>query len=187
MKLNRDSLFFTVIFIVGLIVLILSIYDIILGKGLMIAVLVAYIILFALTIFLIVQKIRKGELVVNNVAEFEKKLKGGLFHFKCPACEGIFAIKKSKRNDEKPIKMTCPDCGAIGIVPSTPVLIFDEIPEKKSMKANFKCVSCMEGITVWAEGTDLYQEIDVFSCPFCGQSQTMNRVLILCLTFTASP
>ena len=59
MKLNRDSLFFTVIFIVGLIVLILSIYDIIFDKGLMIAVIVAYAILLALTIFLIVQKLRK--------------------------------------------------------------------------------------------------------------------------------
>jgi predicted RNA-binding Zn-ribbon protein involved in translation (DUF1610 family) len=176
MKLTRKSIFFTVILIIGLAVLIFSIYDIMYDKGLMIAVIAAYAILFALTMILIFQSFRKDEIVINTVEEFEKKLKGGLFHFKCPICEGIFAIKKSKRNDKKPIKMTCPDCGAIGIVPSYPVSVIEEIPEKKSIKANFKCVNCSEGITVWAEGTDLYQNINVFSCPFCGQQQTMDRV-----------
>ena len=176
MKWTRESLIFFAIFIIGLAVLIFSIYDIMLGKGLMIAVIVAYGVLIALTIFLKFFRFRKGEILTNPVEDFEKKLKGGLFHFKCPTCEGIFAIKKSKRNDEKPIKMTCPDCGAIGMVPSNPVSIFEEIPEKKSLKANFKCTSCSEGITVWAEGTDLYKNMNVFSCPFCGQEQSMNRV-----------
>jgi len=176
MKLLRESIFFTLILIIGLVVLIFSIYDIMLDKGLVIAVFVAYAILIALTVYLLIMRLRKGEVKINNVAEFEKKLEGGLFHFKCPTCEGIFAIKKSKRNDEKPIKMTCPDCGAIGVVTANPVSIFGDIPEKKSIKANFKCISCREGITVWAEGTDLYQNINVFSCPFCGQHQTMDRV-----------
>ena len=176
MKWTRESIFFTAILIIGLVVVIFSLYDIMFDKGLMFAVIVAYVILIALTIVLIIPRFRKVDIVIKTVEEFEKKLKGGLFHFKCPTCEGIFAIKKSKRNDEKPIKMTCPDCGAIGIVPSNPVSIFKEIPEKKSIKANFKCESCREGITVWAEGTDLYQNINVFSCPFCGQQQTMDRV-----------
>ena len=173
MKLTRETLFFPAILIFGLAVLIFSINDIIFDMGMMILVIAAYGILIALTIFL---KLRKGKIVINTVEDFEKKLKGGLFHFKCPTCEGIFAIKKSKRNDEKPIKMTCPDCGAIGMVPANPISIFEEIPEKKSLKANFKCTSCSEGITVWAEGTDLYKNINVFSCPFCGQDQTMDRV-----------
>ena len=176
MKWTRESLFFTAILIMGLAVLIFSIYDIMFANGLMIAVIAAYAILIALTMILIYPRFRKGEIVVNTVKDFEKKLEGGLFHFKCPTCEGIFAIKKSKRNDEKPIKMTCPDCGSIGTVPANPVSIFEEIPEKKSIKANFRCVSCSEGITVWAEGTDLYKNIDVFSCPFCGLEQTMDRV-----------
>jgi predicted RNA-binding Zn-ribbon protein involved in translation (DUF1610 family) len=176
MKWTRESLFFTVILIIGLAVLILSIYDIMFDKGLMIAVIIAYAVLIAFTIVLIIPRLRKVENVIDTVEEFEKRLKGGLFHFKCPTCEGIFAIKKSKRNDEKPIKMTCPDCGAIGIVPANPVAIFEEIPEKKSLKANFKCLSCSEGITVWAEGAELFQNINVFSCPFCGQQQTMDRV-----------
>ncbi len=175
MKFTQESLLFSAILILGLAVLIFSIYDIVFDKGLMIAVIAVYIILIALTIFLKFFRFRKSDMVINIVEDFEKKLKGGLFHFKCPTCEGIFAIKKSKRNDEKPIKMTCPDCGAIGIVTSNPDSIFEEIPEKKSLKANFKCTSCSEGITVWAEGTDLFKNMNVFSCPFCGQEQTMDR------------
>jgi predicted RNA-binding Zn-ribbon protein involved in translation (DUF1610 family) len=174
MKLTQESLFFSAILILGLAVLIFSIYDIVFGKGLMIAVIAVYIVLIAL-IILKFFRFKKSNIVVNTVEDFEKKLKGGLFHFKCPICEGIFAIKKSKRNDEKPIKMTCPDCGAIGIVTSSPISIFEEIPEKKSLKANFKCTSCSEGITVWAEGTNLFKNVNVFSCPFCGQEQTMDR------------
>ena len=176
MKWTRETGFFAVISIIGLVVFIFSICDIMFGLGLMIAVIVSYGILIVLTIVLIIQSFRKVEIVINTVEEFEKKLGGGLFHFKCPICEGIFAIKKSKRNDEKPIKMTCPDCGAIGIVPPIPVSIEEEIPEKKSIKAIFKCINCNEGITVWAEGADLYENINVFSCPFCGQKRTMDRV-----------
>jgi predicted RNA-binding Zn-ribbon protein involved in translation (DUF1610 family) len=176
MKFTQESLFFSIILVLGLAVLIFSIYDIVFGKGLMIAVIAAYIVLIALYIYFKFFRFRKSDTVINTIKDFEKKLKGGLFHFKCPICAGIFAIKKSKRNDEKPIKMTCPDCGAIGIVPSNPVSIYEEIPEKKSLKANFKCTSCSEGITVWAEGTNLYKNTNVFSCPFCGQEQTMDRI-----------
>jgi predicted RNA-binding Zn-ribbon protein involved in translation (DUF1610 family) len=50
------------------------------------------------------------------------------------------------------------------------------IPEKKSIKANFKCNLCGEGITVWAEGTDLFKDMYIHSCPFCGEDQTMKRI-----------
>jgi len=175
-KLKADPRLFYIISIIGFWVMIFSIYDIIYDKGFMIAVLVSFGVLLALIIFLIFFGLKKEEVVVNTIEEFEKKLHGGLFHFKCPLCEGIFAIKKSKSNDEKPIKMTCPDCGTVGVVPPNPPSIEEVIPEKKSMKANFRCISCSEGITVWAEGTELYKNINVFSCPFCGQEQTMNRV-----------
>ena len=106
-----------------------------LDKGFIIGVIAVYVILIALTIFLKFFRFRRDKISINTIKDFEKKLKGGLFHFKCPTCAGIFAIKKSKRNDEKPIKMTCPDCGAIGMVPSNPVSIFEEIPEKKLSEA----------------------------------------------------
>ena len=110
------------------------------------------------------------------ISEFEKSLKGGLYHFKCPTCTGIFAIKKSRKNNKKYIKMTCPDCGAIGIIPPVPAQSEETIPEKKSLKANFKCNVCGEGITVWAEGTDLYKGVQVYSCPYCGEKESMKKI-----------
>ena len=110
-----------------------------------------------------------------RIEEFEKRLEGGLYHFKCPTCKGIFAIKKSKGNNKKPTKMTCPDCGAIGVISSSPCQIEEVIPEKKSVKANFKCNICGEGITIWAEGTDLYKNVNVYSCPFCGEKKPLTR------------
>jgi len=112
---------------------------------------------------------------MGTIEEFEKSFKGGLFHFKCPTCNGIFAVKKSKSNNKKPVKMCCPDCGAIGLIPSNPVCIKDVIPEKKSMKANFRFIECGEGITVWAEGKDLYENITVYCCPFYGVERKLNR------------
>ena len=64
--------------------------------------------------------------------------------------------------------MTCPDCGAIGVIPPNPIFVEEEIPEKKSLKVNFRCGVCGEGVTIWAEGTDLYKETQVYTCPFCG-------------------
>ena len=95
--------------------------------------------------------------------------------FKCPSCCGIFAIKKTRGNDKKTFNMTCPDCGIIGHIPAEPQVIEEEIPEKKSECINFKCKSCGEGVTIWAEGRELYQELDVLSCPFCGLNHTMDK------------
>ena len=134
-----------------------------------------YMIFGLFLITLVIQKKIKKPKTLANLEEFEKSLRGGLFHFKCPTCKGIFALKKSKSNDEKPIKMTCPDCGAIGIITPKPKSCEEEIPEKKSIKANFKCATCGEGITVWAEGSDLYNDLCVFSCPFCGKNERLKR------------
>jgi len=138
--------------------------------------LVGILILIVIIIILVnfIKKIKKPK-TQAKVEEFEKSLKGGLFHFKCPTCKGIFALKKSKSNDEKPVKMTCPDCGMVGVIPPKPKSCEEEIPEKKSVKANFKCPSCGEGITVWAEGSELYNDLYVFSCPFCGIDERLKR------------
>lgn len=128
-------------------------------------------ILFILFILLL----KKEKITQNSIEEFEKTLKGGLYHFKCPSCNGIFAVKKSKKNNKKTVKMTCPDCGMIGFIPSHPEKIEEEIPEKKSLKANFKCISCGESITIWAEGTELHKKINVYTCPFCGIKKPLKR------------
>ena len=130
--------------------------------------------LIVLVIFLIIVYQKKTKLSLS-VEDFEKTLQGGLFHFKCSLCNGIFAIKKSKGNNNKVVKMNCPDCGAIGLIPKNPICISEEIPEKKSIKANFRCFNCGEGITVWAEGTELFKDLKVYSCPFCGVNKTLRK------------
>jgi predicted RNA-binding Zn-ribbon protein involved in translation (DUF1610 family) len=121
-------------------------------------------------------RLNKIPKTIGTVGEFEKTLKGSLYHFKCPNCNGFFAVKKSKNDYKQPVKMTCPDCGEIGFIPFNPMFIEEEIPEKKSIKANFKCSICREGLTIWAEGTELYQDVHVYSCPFCGKEETMKRL-----------
>jgi len=65
--------------------------------------------------------------------------------------------------------------GALGFPAPNPAFVEEEIPEKKSVKANFKCDICGEGISIWAEGKDIINNTQVFSCPFCGKKNTMNR------------
>lgn len=156
--------------------MIFSIYDIILAKGWGTVILASYVILIILILTVIYLRTQKEKVTLDVVEEFEKTLKGGLYHFKCPTCSGIFAIKKSKSNDEKTFKMTCPDCGASGYVPKNPSFVKEEIPEKKSVQANFKCNSCGESLTIWAEGADLYKNMHVYTCPFCGKDSSMKKV-----------
>ena len=156
-------------------IFVFAIYNSYFDKGWQLILIGTFLITVILTILVIVIKTTKKPKTQANVKEFEKTLKGGLFHFKCPTCKGIFALKKSKSNDEKPVKMTCPDCGIIGIIPPKPKSCEEQIPEKKSVKANFKCASCGEVITVWAEGSELYPDTCVFSCPFCGNDKMLYR------------
>ncbi|HSQ88219.1 hypothetical protein [Romboutsia sp.] len=156
-------------------IFIFAIYNSYFDKGWQLILVGTFLITVLLTILVIVIKKTKKPKTQANVKEFEKSLKGGLFHFKCPTCKGIFALKKSKSNDEKPVKMTCPDCGIVGIISPKPKSCIEEIPEKKSVKASFKCTSCGEGITIWAEGSELYNDLHIFSCPFCGKDERLKR------------
>ena len=167
---------FIILIILGLCVLIFSITDILLDKGWMIRTFASYAVIVVIAIIIFTLRLKKEEVEVDVVEEFEKTLKGGLFHFKCPTCSGIFAVKKSKSNDDKYVKMACPDCGSIGFIPPNPAKIEEVIPEKKSIKANFRCGSCGEALTVWAEGTELHKKVKVHSCPFCGKFETMSRI-----------
>lgn len=175
--MNKDNLnkLFSIITIIGVIILLFSIFNIIFNLDFMIIIIIIYLILFLLSFILIMYYNQAHSKVLNKIKQFEKTLEGGLYHFKCQTCNGFFAIKRSKSNDNKPIKLTCPDCGAIGFIPPNPVSIEEEIPEKKSMNINFRCDNCGEGITVWAEGTDMYQNMIVYSCPFCGTKKPLIR------------
>ncbi len=159
----------------GFWIFVFTIYDIIFSKNWQVYLAESYIILFLLLIFVAILYHTKKSVSPLSIEEFEKTLKGGLFHFKCPECGGIFAIKKSRSNDKKRVRMNCPDCGAVGIIPVNPFCIEEKIPEKKSSKAVFRCKSCGEGITLWAEGSELYPHIEIYNCPFCGIQKPLSK------------
>lgn len=172
MRFIKNTFFYMII---GIFILILSLFDIIYNQNLILGTFLAYALIFVIVIVLIYSNIKKKEITPISIEEFEKRLEGGLLHYKCPTCYGFFAIKKSKRNNKKYVHMTCPDCGVLGFIPPNPVQIEEIIPEKKSLKANFTCNLCGEGITVWAEGADLFSNISVYSCPFCGEKEPLKR------------
>jgi len=72
--------------------------------------------------------------------------------------------------------MNCPVCGEIGKISSSPPLIVELIPQKKSNKVMFQCVQCKESVGIWAEGAALFEEITIFNCPFCGWNEPMERI-----------
>ena len=176
MRLFRSPWIFILLLFLGLVVLFLSIWDIVFEKEWMGLILVLYGLLIAMVFMFIVLLSLRRVYKEATVEEFEKTLGGRLYHFKCPNCSGFFAVKKSKRNNKKPVKMTCPDCGKIGVILPFPESIEEYIPEKKSVSINFKCKNCEEGITIWAEGSEIYQNVRVYSCPYCGERKTMSRV-----------
>lgn len=176
MRWLRSSTPFGLLMVIGILVFSASIWGVVSGNDWMIYVIGAYgLLLFLGVVFSIILSKRPIP-TMDSIEEFEKTLKGGLYHFKCPHCKGIFALKKSRRNDKKPLKMTCPDCGEIATISPNPIYIWDEIPEKKSLKVNFRCKTCGEGLTVWAEGADLYQDVCICSCPYCGEQKALSRV-----------
>jgi predicted RNA-binding Zn-ribbon protein involved in translation (DUF1610 family) len=180
MKMKWDKIpipwLFMLVIILGFWVLFFSFWGVIFGEDWSYIFLASYAVLIVFSLFLIFIKYRKQKDVDTNVEEFEKTLKGSLSHFKCPKCNGVFALKKSKLNNKKYFKMTCPDCGQVAIISPKPKFIEQEIPEKKSANVEFKCANCGEGVTIWAEGSDLYPAVHVYSCPFCGMDKTMGRV-----------
>jgi len=153
-------------------IMIFSIYDILFNKEWTVIIFICYIIIILMLILFIFIKMKYPDLAVY---EFEKTLQGGLYHYKCPMCDGYFAIKKSKSNDDKPFKMTCPDCGKTGMINVKKIVIDEEIPEEKSNSLNYECNNCGEQITIWAEGTEIIDEITLYSCPYCGILKPLEK------------
>ena len=169
---------FLFILIVGVVALGFTLWDLLYEQGWQQQLVAGYIILILLTLVVFIVQSEKTALsgISNSVREFEKTLEGRLSHFQCPQCHGIFALKKSKENNQNPVKLMCPDCGAIGVIPATPQLTQAAIPEQKSRHAVFECTQCGETLTLWAEGVELYTGIRVFTCPYCGVEQSMSRL-----------
>jgi len=166
---------FTLLLLLGFWVLFFSFWGVIFNKTWIFLILASYAVLLILSVVLIFLKSAKPA-STSIIEEFEKTLSGRLYHFKCPSCNGVFALKKSKRNNKKTFKITCPDCGKMGVISPLPRCVEEEIPDKKSVNINFKCTNCGEFVTVWAEGAELYSDIRVFSCPYCGIEKNMNRI-----------
>jgi len=176
MNFFQNKIPYTMFLVFAFLFLILAIIVSMFSSYLILVFLALQIILALVLLIIIIRRQQEQTKVLLSVEEFEKRLKGGLYHFKCPSCGGIFAIKKSRGNNKKIVKMTCPDCGKVGFIIPNPRTIREEIPQKKSVKANFSCGRCGEGITVWAEGADLYKNVSVYSCPFCGTEKPLRRL-----------
>jgi predicted RNA-binding Zn-ribbon protein involved in translation (DUF1610 family) len=172
LKWSSGSGPFVLIIIIGFWLLFFSIFGVLIGIEWILFLLIALAFLLLITIFLLI----RGVPQIYIIEDFEKKLQGKLYHFKCPNCDGIFAVKKTKQNNKKRFKMTCPDCGKISMVIPNPFIFEEEIPEEKSLNINFKCRSCGEGLMVWAEGSNLYPNVKVFSCPYCGRLKNLQRI-----------
>jgi len=171
MRISKHTLPFIALILFACVVLLLSFWDIIYDEQWLERVIALYGILFVLAILFLISLTHKKP---STVEEFEKSLKGALHHFKCPSCGGVFAIKKSKHDNKQAFTLTCPDCGAVGLIPPKPSLVVGEIPEKKSVNKNFTCGTCGEWIMVWAEGTTLASDLHVYSCPYCGTKHDMR-------------
>jgi len=177
LSLSRHKLLFVVILFLSIAVLFLSLFDILYDKQWLQIILALYAVLIIFAIVLLfLKQTKKIAGSKDIVEEFEKTLEGKLYHFKCPQCEGIFAIKKSKQNNKKPFTLTCPDCGTLGRISGTPAVVMEEIPDQKSENIKFKCKNCGERVSIWAEGTDLVQNVEIHSCPYCGERQSMKNI-----------
>ena len=177
MILIQHKLLFAAVILSSIIVLFFSIFDILYDEQWLQIVLAVYAVLIIFTIVLLFFAPAKKTAVSKDIVEeFEKTLEGKLYHFKCPNCQGIFAIKKSSRNNKKPFTLTCPDCGTIGKIASSPPVVVEEIPEQKSENIKFKCRNCGERVSIWAEGTELFKNIQIYSCPYCGEKQPMKNI-----------
>jgi len=122
MRWNIGKMLFLLIILSGIITLITSLWDIIYKNGWRQQILAGYMILILLDLVLISIRVEiKSTNELNRpIKEFEKTLQGKLYHFQCPNCHGIFAVKKSSKNNKKAMKLTCPDCGMVGVIPISP-------------------------------------------------------------------
>ena len=178
MKISYHTVLFVLIMLLSLVLLGSTLIDIVSGGEFLFIILAIYAVLIVSTILLLfIFPAKKRANESEDIVEvFEKTLEGKLHHFKCPNCQGIFAIKKSSQNNKQPFTLTCPDCGSVGkISPSAPKMV-ESIPEKKSEKIKFKCKQCGETVSLWAEGRELVAEVKVYSCPYCGEQHAMNSV-----------
>jgi len=97
----------------------LDLIDFILKKDMLQRILIMYIILIIFAIVLIyLHATKKSEIVSLYGSIFEEPLGRKMRHFKCPNCNVVFTIKKSKIDKNKKSTITCPSCKTVGYTPT---------------------------------------------------------------------
>lgn len=162
--------------LLSLLLLIIAIWDFFTDQQLIIPILSIYAILLILTLVFLYIKITSKPSGNNAIKIFEKSLKGSLHHFKCPNCNSIFAIKKSKSNNKKPFVLHCPECNTPGLISSNSSIIYAKIPQIKSPRTKYQCNKCGERITLWSEGSMAPPQTQILSCPYCGTLKPLNQL-----------
>lgn len=165
---------FAVTAIASILLVIIILYDIVLLQERFAYLFLTSIGLLLICISLFLYMFETAKKQVNSVFLFEKTLQGGLYHYKCSVCNGMFAVKESRQNEINNLTLTCPDCGAIGRISNHSQRIIEPIPTEKSPRISFICTKCGERINIWAEGKPLFNNICIFSCPYCGSQTPMK-------------
>jgi hypothetical protein len=97
----------------------LELIDFILQRDMLPRILLMYAILTIFAIVLIYSyATKKSEIVSLYGRIFEEPLGRKMRHFKCPNCNAIFTIKKSKFDNKKKSTITCPSCKTVGYSPT---------------------------------------------------------------------
>lgn len=96
-----------------------QLFDFIIKRQMLQKIIILYSIFVIFAIILIYsQMAKKSVAFLRSGRLFEKSLNSKLRHFKCPNCNRIFTIKKTKVSNNRSFKVTCPSCRATGWVPS---------------------------------------------------------------------
>ena len=99
----------------------IELFNFILKRQLLQKIVILYSILIIFAIVLIYSRMaKKSWAVLYRGRIFDESLEDKLRHFKCPNCNRIFTIKKTKGDENRSFKITCPSCRTIGLVPSKP-------------------------------------------------------------------
>ena len=172
---NARFYFYFLLFIFSVTVFVFTIGDIIWNMNASFFIFILYILLFISIFVISLFPLKQEGRYKDEIQSFHQTLSGRLFHFKCPSCQGIFALKESMYNNDGATIITCPDCGNLGRINASPPRTLDCIPQKKSKNVLFKCGYCGERLWIWAEGTELYPQLQVFSCPYCGRKRKLKQ------------
>ncbi len=167
-KPMQKKLLFLLIILTAITTFILSLWDILYQNDWFASIMAAYGILFigSILIFIIEKKI--------PTTKIEDTLKGDISHYKCPQCNYIFTLKKSKKNNHHSFAFVCPTCGTKGTISDHPTIVQEDIPDQKSMITTFICKRCGEWVSVWSQGKTTLKDLQIGTCPFCGKEGTMT-------------